>query len=144
MAMGTIVGGAAVVGPVVLVVAAQHELAAEQLLTSAQEYYALVTDGCAGLKHQNTLMSGIERRIVELESVCEALTIRTQQAMNTINPTVWSEDNDEDIARFSALMILVKLLVAVLRTPVIGPQNTPSERSAALILHYRKIAGVTQ
>jgi hypothetical protein len=60
-------------------------------------------------------------------------------ALSELDADAWSEDNDRDIRRFQAMMLLARALGEVIRAPVLDKNGDLAGDSANVRFKYRTL-----
>jgi hypothetical protein len=139
MALGSAVLGGVVVGPAVFITGFMLASQGEKAQTQVREYEFKVNVATAECEALVTMLGQVHVRIDELRGVIARLDSRVRMALSELDADAWSEDNDRDIRRFQAMMLLARALGEVIRAPVLDKNGDLAGDSANVRFKYRTL-----
>jgi hypothetical protein len=139
MALGGAVLGGVVVGPAVFITGFMLASQGEKALTQVREYEYKVKVASAECDALVALLGQAHTRIDELRGVVGELEGRVRTALSELDAETWSEDSDDDIRRYQAMMLLARALGEVIRAPVLDDRGGLAGGSTNIRFKYRTL-----
>jgi hypothetical protein len=139
MALGSAVLGGVVVGPAVFITGFMLASQGEKAQTQVREYEYKVNVASAECDALVALLGQVHARINELRGVIGELDGRVRTALSELDADTWSEDSDDDIRGYQAMMLLARALGEVIRAPVLDEKGGLAGDSANVRFKYRTL-----
>lgn len=140
MALGSLVLGGVTIGPALAVSGFMLAGKAEEALTKAREYEAQVNVAIAKINTVRDLMQQVKRQISELSDLLETLNTNAVLSLNELESRPF--DSNRDATKFQQVMLLVKALVEIIKTPVLDEQGSLNSASATITAKYRNLGEI--
>ena len=121
MALGTLVLGGVAVGPALAVFGFVIGGKGEKDLTKAEEYKAKANVKIAKLDEARDFLKQVKRRINELRYLVKDIDDRACLAMNELESRPF--DKDRDAAKFQQVVLFIKALAEIMKTPVLDDEG---------------------
>ncbi|PSB03282.1 hypothetical protein [Merismopedia glauca] len=137
MALGTLVLGGITVGPALLIGGFILSGEAEKALTKAREYEAQVNIEVSKLDAFRDFLDQVQQRIRELEYLVYSLNARAIQGLIDLESQPF--DFDRDGAKLQRVVLLVKALSEIMKTPVLDSDGTINLLTENLKVKYGTI-----
>lgn len=139
MALGSVILGGITVGPALAVAGFMVAGQGEKALTKAQEYKAKANAEIAKLDEARDFLKRVQRRIDELCNLVTDLDNRAVLALNELESRPFDKNRDIDMSKLQRLLMLIKALAEIMKTPVLDNQGKLNPITDRIIEKYGTI-----
>lgn len=137
MALGTTVLGGIMAGPALAIGGFMLASLGEQALTKAREYEAKANIEIAKIDTKKDFLQQVKRRLNELSDLVEDLNNRAVLGLNELDSQPF--DADRDARKFQQVVLLVKAVIEIMKTPVLDSEGNLNPANATIKAKYRTI-----
>jgi hypothetical protein len=134
MALGTLVLGGITVGPALLIGGFVLAGQGEKALTQARAYEAEANIKIAEINTAIDFLRQVQRRIIELEDLLRKLNNRALIGLNELESRPF--DSKRDAKKFQQVILLIKALAEIMKTPVLDSQGKLNPATAKIKAKY--------
>jgi len=130
IALGTLVLGCVTAGPTLAIEGFRSASRGEKALTQAQEYSTEVNIRVAIIEARRDFLQQVKRRVEELDKLLEDINDRAVLDLREFENI--SFDTDRDATKFQQLMLFLKALEEIVKTPILdnkGDSINPATES---------------
>jgi hypothetical protein len=139
MALGQLVLGGVTFAPALLVAGFAIAMEGDDALTEAKEYKKKTKVICEQIQFRVDLMLGVVQRLSELNNLVVSLSDRLLLLLDSMDYLTWDDSSDEDIAQFTQMISLARVLGDVINIPIIDEVGELSDDSSFVISKYQKM-----
>ncbi|MBD2610882.1 hypothetical protein H6G94_06310 [Nostoc punctiforme FACHB-252] len=139
MFVGTFVLGGITVGPALAVGGFVLAGKGEEALTKAREYEAKANVEIAKLEAARDFLKQVRKRVSELSIVVENLNTCAVLCLDELESQPFVRDRD--MAKFQQVMLVVKALAEIMKTPVLDSEGQLNPATATIQAKYRTLGG---
>jgi hypothetical protein len=140
MALGTVVLGGIMVGPALAIGGFMLAGEGEKALTKAREYEAKANTEIAKINAAKDFLQQVKRRITELSILVEDLNHHAVLNLNELESQPFTPERDA--GKFQQVMLLVKALAEIMKTPVLDNEGNLNPITANIKEKYGYLRGI--
>jgi hypothetical protein len=140
MALGTVVLGGIMVGPALAIGGFMLAGEAEKALTKAREYEANANTEIAKINAAKDFLQQVRRRITELSNLVKDVNHHAVLGLNELESQAFN--SERDAAKFQQIMLLVKALVEIMKTPILDSEGNLNPITANITEKYGYLRGI--
>lgn len=137
IALGTTVLGGIMAGPALAIGGFVLASQGEQALTKAREYEVKANVEIAKIDAKKDFLQQVKRRLTELSDLVEDLNNRAVLVLNELDSQPF--DADRDTRKFQQVVLLVKAVIEIMKTPVLDSEGNLNPASTTIKAKYRTI-----
>ncbi|HEY9652332.1 MAG TPA: hypothetical protein V6C95_16865 [Coleofasciculaceae cyanobacterium] len=139
MALGGALLGSVALGPALMVGGFQLAGKGDKALTQARRYAAQAYAKIAQIEVDKEFLQQIEQQITQLGQLAHKLESQANTALHKLESTPFERKSDIDTVRLQQVMLLVKALAEIIKTPVLNSEGKLNFGTVTLLEKYRNL-----